>query len=198
MAKKRSTKTTKEQKKAYPPVFEMFKARMRREGREDELSTKYQFHRDFGMRHTQAMWTSIREMGYVDGQTERKHYDEHQLLGHNGAVRKMTLEQADAARLEEQLDELQKRSKDQKFDAVEGIEWVASVFHLKHVTPMQCPHIIAWNVLQTSKKYEVAFFKDFLMKALQKGVTAESTEEFAEDESQLADLRKAVSDAITG
>lgn len=187
-------------KPKYPNVFEMVKSRMIREGRYEEMLSRYQFHRDFGMAHNAAMWEAIRDMGYESPAKERAAYDAHNkavlVQRESERVQAMNEEQ----RLEEQakvrLDELARRSKDQKFDAVAGIEWVASVFHNKDISPADCPHIIAWNVLQTSKKYEVAFFKDFLMKALQKGVTIESSEEFAEDESQLDDLRRAVQEAI--
>lgn len=195
MAKKKVVKK-KVAKKKYPSTFTMIVERMHREGRYQDFQAKYKFHKDFGMDHSRAMWAAAKDMGYKDLATEKELYDEQNRKGVDNYHTEKHRAEVEADQLEQELRELSSVSLDQKFDPVSGIEWVASVFHLEHVTPAECPHIIAWNVLQTSKKYEVAFFKDFLMKALQKGVTAESVEEFAEDESQMDDLRQAVIEAI--
>ncbi len=179
-----------------PPLMEMIKLRLRREGKYEDFMAKYKFHKEFGMTHGPAIWQAARDVGYTSADEERRVYDEYTERGVEGYEQERNRKEAREKRLQSELQELQATSKDQTFDAVKGIEWVASVFHLEHVTPGECPHIIAWNVLQTSKKYEVAFFKDFLMKSLQKGITAETTEEFAEDEMQISELRREVKEAI--
>ena len=148
MAKK-SSKPRKASK--YPSIFEMFKVRMQRENRYEELMTRYKFHRDFGSGHSQAMWEAIRDLGYKSSAEEKRLWDEHNENGRKSREREVRRKEMEAEQLETELRELQRDSAEKKFNPVDGIEWVASVFHLDHVTPAECPHIIAWNILQTSK-----------------------------------------------
>jgi hypothetical protein len=196
MAKKKLLKDTPRRAGAEPSVHEMVTLRCQREGRSADLHAAYKLHREFGMRHAQAMWQACRDMGYTTAAEEKKKWREAEAMVDKNYGKKVRKEETKEQQFENAMRDLMARSEGVKFDAANGIEWVASHYHQEFISPKDCPHIIAWNVLQTSKKYEVAFFKDFLMKALQRGMTVENTEEYAEDDMELSELRAAVAEVI--
>ena len=187
--------------KKYPSLVKMIEARMMFEGVHAEWNKRKSFHIGFGMGVSEACLRAAADLGkYTPGTgaelRERELYNDRMLRSRRSYVRDENKKLDAAEQLEMDLDVLLRESRDREYDARESLKWIAANFHLGHVGPDECPHIITWNVLQTAKKFEVAFFKDFILKMLADGKGSEGDERYQEDESQLDDLRQEVMEIV--